>query len=180
MIILGLDPSLRAYGWAIVDRPDVGKSQVLKCGCICTEKDAHKKHVYAADQMQERIERLADGLTHALLATEQLAGGGFARVVAEAPSGSQNSSAAAALGHVAGMTIGVLHSKEHHLVRVQPHEVKLAVGGAKGASKDAVAAAVRLRCNSFAHQLEGCTAAEREAIYDAIAVALTPSLRGLR
>lgn len=167
MIVLGLDPSLTAYGWAIVERGTTDR--VLASGCIRTEKDARKSHMYAADQDAQRLVELAAGI---LVAFEQAStySGHAVRIVCEAPAGAQHATVAKALGQSLGVTLGVLVSRGTRCRFVLAHEVKRRLGGAKDASKDAVAAGVLARTG---WQSPARTKPEREAAHDAAAVALT-------
>lgn len=177
MIVLGLDPSLTAYGWAVVDR---GAGKVLASSCVRTEKDARKSHMYAADQDAQRIVELAHGLDVALREADlalRSENSGALRIVCEAPAGAQHATSAKALGQSLGVTLGVLVARGHGVRFVQAHEVKKRIGGSMAASKADVAAGVSraLRWQSGAK-----TKVEREAEHDAAAVALTLTLEELR
>ena len=178
MIILGLDPSLCWYGWGLVrlslDPTGLCKALVLGAGCIRTAPDARKRHLYQADQDAERLIALARGVASAMRG-ETRAGSyaPIAHVVCEAPAGSQHARSAAALGQAFGVTLGVATSLGRGLRFVQAHEVKLAVGGSKGASKAAVAAGVE-RLTGWRSTAK--TQPAREAEADAVAVALTMSV----
>jgi Holliday junction resolvasome RuvABC endonuclease subunit len=178
MIVLGLDPSLTAYGWAIVDR-DVKPPNVIAAGCIRTEKDGRKQHMYQADQDAQRIVLLAHGIGSALQQAMKLpqALTQPVRVVCEAPAGAQHATAAKALGQSLGVTLGVLVTRGVGVRFVQAHEVKRSLGGAKDASKDAVAAGVLARAQWAS---TASTKPAREAEADAAAVALTLTLEELR
>lgn len=185
MIVLGLDPSLTAYGWAIVERTGASAhgGNVLASGCVRTEKDGKKSHMYAADQDAQRIILLAHGIENALsLARASVERSGspdrpHVRVVCEAPAGAQHATAAKALGQSLGVTIGVLVTRGVGVRFVQAHEVKQRLGGSKAASKDEVARGVHGRT---AWQSSASTKPEREAEHDAAAVALTLTLEELR
>lgn len=173
MIVLGLDPSLTAYGWAIVaideapahvvlDRPG---PRVLFVGCIRTAPESKQRHVYQADRDSQRIIELGDGLLRAMALHPKID-----RIVCEAPAGSQHALAAKALGQSLGVTLGILVSHGRTVRFVQAHEVKKAIGGSKGASKDEVAAGVKAR-TGWTSSASSAPAREGEA--DAVAVALT-------
>ena len=173
MIILGLDPSLACYGWALVVVSDTaeGAPHVIGAGCIRTAPDARKRHLYQADQDAERLIALARGIASAMRG--ETSAGSFAtaaHVVCEAPAGSQHARAAAALGQAFGVTLGVAGVLGRGLRFVQAHEAKAAIGGSKGASKGEVAAGVE-RLTGWRSTAK--TRPAREAEADAVAVALT-------
>jgi len=176
MIVLGLDPSLTAYGWAIVDR---SRDVVLSAGCIRTEKDARKSHMYAADQDALRVIMLAEGLEEAVLKARSFAGSidQSPRIVCEAPAGAQHAASAKALGQSFGVTLGILVAAGLYPRLVQAHEVKLRLGGSRDASKAAVADGVQAMTS---WRSEARTKPSREAEYDAAAVALMMTLEELR
>jgi Holliday junction resolvasome RuvABC endonuclease subunit len=174
MIVLGLDPSMTAYGWALVSRGE--RYVVLDAGHARTEKDAKKSHMYAADQDAQRITLLAHGLLTALNDAYAASHPHAFRIVCEAPAGSQHAVSAKALGQSLGVTLGVLASRGYGVRFVQAHEVKQRVGGAKDASKDAVALGVLARTG---WRSAAPTKPGREAEHDAAAVALTLTLEEL-
>lgn len=161
-LVLGLDPSLTAYGWAVVALEK--RPRVVAAGCVRTKPDTKSRHTYQADLDGARVDELATGLLEVLDAHE------VALVASEAPAGSQHAQAAKALGLAYGLTRAILVARGRHVLTVQAHEVKKAIGGSKSASKGEVAAGVE--------QLTGWTstakaAPAREGEADAVAVALT-------
>lgn len=159
--ILGLDPSLTAYGFALVTLEE--QPRVLVAGCVRTKPDNASKHVYQADRDGARIDELARGLLDVLARKPSL-------VACEAPAGSQHANAAKALGMSYGLTRALLVAVDVSVITVQAHEVKVTIGGGKGASKDDVARGVT-RITGWTSDAKNAPAREGEA--DAVGVALT-------
>jgi len=96
MKILTNDPSMTAWGWAIVAVS--GQTvRVLDSGCIKTEPEHKKRHTRASDDMVRRLDDIARTLDE-VCQTHQPDW-----VVSELPHGSQNASAAKMIGAVAGV-----------------------------------------------------------------------------
>lgn len=161
-LILGLDPSLTAYGWAVLAVE--ASPRVVAVGCMRTKPDAKSRHVYQADLDGARVDELAAGLLE-VLRTHHVA-----MVACEAPAGAQSAIAAKALGLAYGVTRAILVAQGRSVLTVQAHEAKRAVGGTMTATKAEVAAGVEAltRWRSSASSQPA-----REGEADAVAVALT-------
>jgi Holliday junction resolvasome RuvABC endonuclease subunit len=142
--------------------------RVLRAGCITTKPDPRSTHTYQADKDGARVDTIAAELLE-VLRTELLAGG-VVMVAIEAPAGSKSMGAVKALGLAYGIARTACCAHGLTPITVQAHEVKLVVGGSKGASKDDVAAGV-LRLTEW-KSVAG-TAPAREGESDAVGVALT-------
>lgn len=165
LLVVGLDPSLTAFGWAVVE---ASTKLVVSAGCICTKPDPKGAHLYQADKDGARVDSIASALIGLL---RDVVGNGAPYVVAvEAPAGAQHASTAKALGLSYGIARTLCAAFDKNPITVQAHEVKQRVGGARLASKDDVKAGVLRICewSSIAS-----TAPAREGETDAVGVALT-------
>lgn len=168
-IVIGLDPSLTAFGWAVVSAET--PPRVLAAGCVQTKPDTRSRHLYQADQDGARVDAIAVALLRVLRDAQMHGQSTPAILVAiEAPAGAQHAAAAKALGLSYGVARAVCAAECLTPITVQAHEVKLAVGGSKGASKDDVAAGV-LAATGWSSTARTGPAREGEA--DAVGVALT-------
>lgn len=133
MIILGIDPGLATFGWAIID-PHIRK--IVDMGCFVTEPSPKKRRILAADDLMRRARELSRNV-HSLCARF-----GPNIFAAEQLSHPRNSSSAAKLA--AGWAIA-LHEAETRGVpfyQASPQEVKVALTKNKAASKVQVQRAV--------------------------------------
>ena len=163
MIVLGLDPSLTAFGWALVSLEE--RPRVISAGCIRAKlakrrtKSAPKTAGSAA-----RLAAIARGVLEVLDAQKP------DRVVSECPTGGRNAATAKALGQSFAITVTCCEVAGRPAAFVTPLAVKRAATGSTDASKDDVAAGVE-RLTGW--RSSASTAPAREAEADAVAVALT-------
>lgn len=92
LTILTNDPSLTAWGYAVI-RNDV----IIDCGCIKTAPEHKKTRIRKSDDTVRRISEINKVLL------EKIGTYNVDFLLSEAPHGSQNASAAAMVGMVAGM-----------------------------------------------------------------------------
>jgi Holliday junction resolvasome RuvABC endonuclease subunit len=96
MKILVNDPSITAWGWAVVTL-DGRVARINETGCIKTEPDYKKKKIRKGDDTVRRLSVISDVLT------EQHEKHNLDWVLSELPHGSQSASAAVMIGAVAGI-----------------------------------------------------------------------------
>lgn len=123
MIVLGVDPGTQVTGYGVLRGVPGGTSTLMECGVIRT---------HAGDPLPSRLREIHDGIAELLtrhkpdvLSIEDVF---YAR----------NVRTTVVLGHARGV---ILLAAEQHGVRVHemtPREIKKAVVGAGGASKDQV------------------------------------------
>ena len=168
---MGMDPSITAFGWAVLDvalpmRP-------IAMGCVRTEKGTAGRHVYRADDDGVRIDAIASELCI------QARGAKAALIAAEAPAGAQSAVAAKAMGQayaiarVVGVALGI------RVVTVQAHEPRVLLCGTKAASKaDVEAALLALYPDAVITGIAGRVSPKpvREGAFDALSVAHTVGL----
>lgn len=96
MKVLTNDPSVTAWGWAVVQLAG-GRSRILDSGCIKTESEHKKRRIRKSDDTTRRLDIISKVLV------EVNEKHGIDWVLSEAPHGSQSSSAAMMIGAVAGI-----------------------------------------------------------------------------
>jgi len=104
MRVLTNDPSMTAWGWAVVSLSE-DQTIVLKTGCIKTESEYKKRRIRKSD---DRVRRLGL-LTHEL--DTIIRDFGVEWLLTETPHGSQSASAALMIGAVLGViaTLATCH-----------------------------------------------------------------------
>lgn len=171
MIVLGLDGSLTAYGYAFLAlRAREADDSVLAMGCIRTAPDTKSRHVYQADKDGARVDTIADELLSLVRARRP------SLIVIEAPAGSQHAAAAKALGLAYGIGRTVARSVGITALTVQADEPRRVLCGRRDASKEDIARWCVERWPMVAPGVaglmrEGATKPELEGAYDALGVA---------
>lgn len=139
MMVLGIDPGLANFGWAILD---VATQRVESMGVTRTKHRAGKKgDVSAASDLHARGKIIAS----ALAGLPEVA-----MICAESISFPRHASSAAKLARAWGVVDAISDMRAVPLVQASPKEIKLAVTGAASASKDAVIASIREHHESVA------------------------------
>ena len=104
MIVLSNDPSVAAWGWAII-KIHKGMARIMETGCIKTETQYKAGKIYKADDNARRFTEIVEVLNglHKKYKIDW--------ILTEAPHGSQSASAAIMVGAVAGIlaTFSVCH-----------------------------------------------------------------------
>lgn len=88
--ILTNDPSMTAWGWAVLDY----KGNILKTGCIKTVTEGKKRRIRKSDETAQRISEINNILLGLIKRYN------VRYILSEAPHGSQNASAAVMVGAV--------------------------------------------------------------------------------
>jgi Holliday junction resolvasome RuvABC endonuclease subunit len=91
--ILACDPSLTAWGYAVVD----WEGNVLDVGCIKTEPENKKRKIRKGDDSVRRVSEI-NNMLQSLIEQYHIN-----YILTELPHGSQNASAARMIGYVVGM-----------------------------------------------------------------------------
>lgn len=196
--ILGVDPGLRATGWAVLELlpgsadlalagsgPSVDSPIVrpVDVGVITTTATSKKRGLYQADDDARCLEVLARGLEEAIDRH------GPACAAAEAPGSAKGSRARSAMAYGYGVAVLTVRARTGALpLSVQVQAAKTAATGRASASKGDVAAGVRAQLGADgAATLDallggsawpkerrggGIKPKLREHVYDAVAVAL--------
>jgi Holliday junction resolvasome RuvABC endonuclease subunit len=99
--VLTNDPSLTAWGWAVID---VKSSNVVISGCIKTESQSKKRRIRKGDDTVRRISELNFELLR-IIRTYNVQ-----FVISELPHGSQNASSAVMMGVVTGLMQAIADS----------------------------------------------------------------------
>jgi Holliday junction resolvasome RuvABC endonuclease subunit len=91
--ILTNDPSMTAWGWAVMSY----QGEVIKTGCIKTETEGKKRRIRKSDETCQRISEINNILLGVIKENN------VNYILTESPHGSQNASAAVMIGAVAAI-----------------------------------------------------------------------------
>jgi Holliday junction resolvasome RuvABC endonuclease subunit len=125
LIILTNDPSMTAWGWAVVK-----DDEVLDCCCIKTIPEHKKLRTRVAD---DRIRR-ANEIVTALRKIIKQYNVNF--IISELPHGSQNAQAAVMIGMVAGIIVAVAECMDIPFEGYSEQDAKKAVLSKRSATKE--------------------------------------------
>lgn len=149
MVILGIDPSFTATGYAIIKK-EAGKQFLISCGFI---------PLPSSKQMHERI-----GIFHDFFEkTIQLHQ--VTHITLETPFLGKNAQTFLKLGYLRGCLHLLAYKYNLKLIEYSPKEIKLAVTGFGGAQKDQVQRVVHML-------FPGLSAQKNYDVTDAIAISL--------
>lgn len=129
--ILACDPSLTAWGWAVLRG-----NCVVETGCIKTEPLAKKRKIREGDDRARRTKEIIYSLG------KTVDNHGVEFIVSELPHGSQNAKAAIMLGMVVGILETLVYYCDIPLEWYSEDDAKKAVVGRKSASKAEIIAGV--------------------------------------
>jgi crossover junction endodeoxyribonuclease RuvC len=164
--ILGIDPGFASIGVAAI-RLGVRGDTLLEVGVIRTEGSDKKRKVLASDDNARRGREIARELGAWLDKYKPKA------IAAEAMSFPRNSSAAAKMALTWGVIIAACEARGIALLQASPQEIKVALAGAKSATKEQVQAGVQRRHKALAAKLVGIPRSLHEHACDAAAAAMT-------
>ena len=133
LVILSNDPSITAWGYAVV----TVSGEVLETGCIKTAPDNTKKNIRKAD---DRIRRISE-INRTLLQAIKKHNVGY--ILSEAPHGSQSAVAAIMIGMVSGMAQTMSDCLEIPVEFHPEGDVKKYVLGKRSAAKDEMIQAMK-------------------------------------
>lgn len=157
MIVLGIDPGSRRTGWGIVEQ-EGSRLQLLALGVLAPPASA---------ALPQRLAELHRGLTQ-ILAEHQPHAAGM-ETVFHGP----NTRSLVTLGQARGALLTALGASGLPLSEISPSEIKKAVTGRGGSSKDQVASMVRAMLGQRVAECEAqLGAAARRDATDALAVAV--------
>ena len=153
--ILALDPSLTAFGWAVMEG-----QEIVECGCIKTQPLAKKQNIRKGDDRCRRITEINTVLL-GLIAKHQIK-----YILSEQPHGSQSAVAAIMVGIVLGIIQTIADAKGIGVEWYSEGDCKDNLLGRRSASKNEGIAAVK---RLFRYRLRGIKYFD-EAVCDALAV----------
>jgi Holliday junction resolvasome RuvABC endonuclease subunit len=153
--ILALDPSLTAFGWAVMEG-----QEIVECGCIKTEPLAKKQNIRKGDDRCRRITEI-NTILLGLMDKYQIK-----YIVSEQPHGSQSAVAAIMVGIVLGIIQTIADAKGIGVEWYSEGDCKDNLLGRRSASKTEGIAAVK---RIFRYRLRGIKYFD-EAVCDALAV----------
>lgn len=126
-LILTNDPSIVAWGWAVVDPVT---NTVVECGGIKTEPESKKLRTRKGD---DRVRRVTD-INRQLIAVIKKYN--IALILSELPHGSQSAVAALMIGIVTGIMQAIGDSLEIPVEWYSEGDAKVAVSGKRSVPKD--------------------------------------------
>lgn len=154
--VLTNDPSLTAWGWAVVD----GAGRVLQSGCIKTTPEQKKRRIRKGDDNMRRINEIN------VMLKKIVEGYKVNYILAELPHGSQNASAARMIGTVGGMLQTISDWTDIAIEWYSEGDAKKAAVGKLSATK---AEMITMMSNYYAGWRTGIKYKD-EAIADALAI----------
>jgi crossover junction endodeoxyribonuclease RuvC len=122
-VIVGIDPGTAVTGYGVVARRADGTPTLLECGVIRTA---------SSESLPNRIRDIFLGVTEIIERFEP------ASMAVEDVFQGKNVRSALTLGHARGAILLAAALKELHIAEYSPREIKKAVVGAGGATKDQV------------------------------------------
>lgn len=167
--VLGLDPGFASVGYALVLLGSSGERPV-RMGVFETEKSSKKRAVLAADDNVRRAREISVFLNDILTKGPH---GPVRAICAETMSFPRSSSVAAKMAMCWGVVSALSSLLDVPVLQVTPMGIKLAVAGAKTASKEEVQAAVQSRFGAETRAL--CADVPRSKLehpYDALGAVL--------
>ncbi len=156
LTVLTNDPSMTAWGWAVLK-----DNKVIDCGCIKTEPDHKKKRIRKSDDTLRRVSEINKELLRIIEKYEVY------YIVSEAPHGSQNAQAAVMVGMVAGILQTMADLLNKPIEWFSEMESKKALLGKKSASKTETVKAIK---NIFPEIHYKNVKYHDEAVADAVSV----------
>jgi Holliday junction resolvasome RuvABC endonuclease subunit len=161
-VVLGVDPGFASTGIALVRLLPDGEEAVL-LDVLRTSKDDAKRRTLAADDNLRRTRELARAF--ARLVVEH----GVRAICAESMSHPRNASNSGKMSLCWGALAAVAEAHGLPLVQASPQAIKLAVAGAKTASKDDLEFALLQRFGNATEALFTGPDGQREHAFDALA-----------
>jgi crossover junction endodeoxyribonuclease RuvC len=159
--LLGIDPGLANFGYAVVECVSRNDRKLLNLGLITTAKSDKKKAVRSSDDNTRRAREIFDPISQIVTLH------GIKVICAEAMSFPRSSSAAHKLGISWGLVVALSCHHSLPIVQASPQDIKNRLCANKKASKEDVQLAL--------HQLYGAdadpdqfTKTKREHPFDAL------------
>lgn len=160
MKILTNDPSITAWGWAVIHM-EKGRLRILDTGCIKTESEATKRRIRKSDDLTRRLEEISKELVRI---HEKH---GIDWILSEAPHGSQSAVAAKMIGAVAGILSSFATVLELPVEWYSEHDAKKHLLGKRSATKKEIINAI---VDIYGDQWRLDIKYKDEAVADALAV----------
>jgi Holliday junction resolvasome RuvABC endonuclease subunit len=157
-LVLTNDPSIKAWGWAVVDPLD---NSIIDCGGIHTENSPKTNRVRKGDDRVRRIQEINFKLLEIIKKYN------IKLLLSELPHGSQSAVAAVMIGVVTGITQTIGDTLNIPVEWFSEGDAKLAVANRRSVEKDHMVAIIE---NLYTDVPWKKTKWENQAIADALAV----------
>lgn len=152
------DPSITAWGWAVVDPTD---NSIIDCGCIKTVPQSKVLRTRKGDDRVRRVQEITFGLIQVVEKYHP------ALILSELPHGSQSAVAAVMIGIATGVMQTLGDCFKIPVEWFSEGDAKMAVVGARSVAKDTM---VGFICELFQCDPWKKTKADNQAIADSLAV----------
>ncbi len=160
MKIIALDPSLRAFGWAVVEEKN-NTTTLIDCGCIITES---KKDSIQTNSDTVRLDEIATSLRSTIEIHKP------SQLIFENPVGSKSSRANQSLSFVKGLVISAAIFSKIPYAAIKAKSVKENLTRNPDADKDTILMMVRTTYSNFDTITKGWSKVKIYAASDAVAV----------
>ena len=154
--VLTNDPSLTAWGWAILN----ASGEIIQAGCIKTKPEQKKRRIRKGDDNMRRINEIN------VMLRKLIEGYSVNYILAELPHGSQNASAARMIGMVAGMLQTISDWTDIAIEWYSEADAKKAALGRISATKAEMIAIMEIEYSNWRTLIKY----KDEAIADALAI----------
>lgn len=154
-MILSLDPSLRAFGWSVID-----SNKVVDCGCIITKPQTGLVSESDSSRVTSIVSKLIE-----IIDTYKVT-----NICSESPAGSKSSSAIKSLSLVKGSVLAIGICKNIPVQWITARNAKLKATGILNAEKQEVWSATSAKFPELNQLLIKSTKAYREAVSDSVSV----------
>ena len=157
--VLTNDPSMRAWGWAVLDG-----NIICAHGCIKTAPEHKKQRIRKSDDTSRRA---ADIIRELLNIIKRY---NVKLILSESPHGSQNANAAIMIGMVTGITVTISECLQIPIEFYSEQDAKKAVLNRKAATKEDIIEAI---CDRYGYEWLKKIKYIDEAVADALAIHYT-------
>lgn len=155
LTILTNDPSLTAWGWAVIR-----DNKILNTGCIKTAPEQKKRRIRKGDDNTRRVSEIVKELLDLIKIY------GVNYILSELPHGSQNASAAVMIGMTIGIIQTIADSKDLPVEWYSEGDAKKCLLGKRSSTKDETIEAIT---DNYNIKFTGIKYKD-EAIADAMAI----------
>jgi len=160
MKILANDPSIRGWGWAIIQL-EGSFCRILDSGCIRTSSEHKKRRIRKADDTVRRLNIISDELVEIHKEYE------VDWVLSELPHGSQSASASKMIGAVAGISCAFSSCFDIPIEYYSEGDAKKHLSGKRSLTKEeTIERVTEIYGDGWHHQYKY----QNEAVADALAI----------
>ena len=141
LTVLGLDPAMRNFGWALAEIAPKGAVRVIDCGVVRTKPEHKKRNTLVANDNMRCVQMITKKLLAIVDSNKR--SDPIVAICAESPAGSQSARSANQLGLAWGIVGTLAACVGLPVFNETAMGVKAAMTGDKTASKARIQEAVR-------------------------------------